>query len=519
MYLNKIRRNLINFSVNLNRKLSDIGNKNVLDTGIKIFSCKAKRKVPLVLKNPIYSSWYTCGPTTYDSAHIGHASTYVRIDIIQRILRDYFKVNLVTAMNVTNIDDKIIKRSLEVKKDWQLLASEYETEFWEDLNKLNVQQPDIKVRVTDKIPEIQKFIERILKSGMGYRADDGSVYFKTTFYKNYGKLQNLVMDDKEHEIKEATADFALWKGAKPGEPFWESDFGNGRPGWHIECSAMASQIFGNNLDFHAGGVDLKFPHHENEEAQSCVFHNVDDWVSYWVHTGHLHLPGQKDKMSKSLKNTVSIRDMLQQYSANQFRVACLLSHYRSNIEFGPELLTASETVLRRIQGFSNDSNAFIAGIKKSVAFDESVLERKFLNCQKEVDSAIKDDFNTAQAVGSVQDLMSTVNKIVNNQGSEIYEATPNLALVQSSLNYVENFFQMFGVQLATEDSGTSENSAKSENLINEIIRIRNEVRLKAKQTKNKELFKICDDIRESLATQQIEVKDHGDLSSWSFIKI
>jgi cysteinyl-tRNA synthetase len=161
--------------------------------------------------------------------------------------------------------------------------------------------------------------------------------------------------------------------------------------------------------------------------------------------------------------------MLQQYSAYQFRVACLLSHYRSNIEFGPELLTSSETVLRRIQGFSNDSNAFIAGIKKGVAFDESVLERKFMNCQKKVDSALKDDFNTAQAVGSVQDLMSTVNKIVNKQGSEIYEATPNLALVQSSLNYVKNFFQMFGVQLATEDSGASENSAKSENLINEII--------------------------------------------------
>jgi cysteinyl-tRNA synthetase len=125
------------------------------------------------------------------------------------------------------------------------------------------------------------------------------------------------MDDKKHEIKEATADFALWKGTKPGEPFWEADFGNGRPGWHIECSAMASQIFGNQLDFHAGGIDLKFPHHENEEAQSCVYHNVDDWVSYWVHTGHLHLPGQKDKMSKSLKNTVSIRDMLQKYSANQ----------------------------------------------------------------------------------------------------------------------------------------------------------------------------------------------------------
>lgn len=188
------------------------------------------------------------GPTVYASAHIGHASTYVRLDIIQRILRNYFNINLITCMNITNIDDKIIKRSKESGKNWKQLGDEYELEFWQDLDKLNVKQPDIKLKVTDEIPKIIKFIEEIENKGFTKTSADGSVYFRTSAYNNYGKLHNVVLKDIE------LAEFALWKAAKEDEPFWESKWGKGRPGWHIECSTLASMMFGSHLDFHAGGI-------------------------------------------------------------------------------------------------------------------------------------------------------------------------------------------------------------------------------------------------------------------------
>ena len=182
------------------------------------------------------------GPTVYDSAHIGHASTYVRLDILQRVLSNYFGVNLVTSMNITNIDDKIIKKSNETGRSWKLIADEYEAEFWEDLDSLQVRHPDIKLRVTDEIPKIIQFIQSIEKKGFTEKSDDGSVYFKTSAYKNYGKLQKVVMEDSS-----AAANFALWKGAKPNEPSWNTNWGAGRPGWHIDCAAAADERFHHSV--------------------------------------------------------------------------------------------------------------------------------------------------------------------------------------------------------------------------------------------------------------------------------
>ncbi|CAO1368016.1 unnamed protein product [Diamesa tonsa] len=489
-----------------------------LHSDIKIYSCTEKKKVPLVLKNPVYSSWYTCGPTVYDSAHIGHASTYVRLDIVQRILRDYFKVNLVTAMNVTNIDDKIIKRSKEMNKDWQVIAEEYEIEFWEDLRNLNVKLPDIRVRVTDRMDEIIKFISEIESKGQAYPAIDGSVYFKTDSYKNYGKLQNIVLDSGDHNVKSSIADFALWKAAKADEPSWDTKWGKGRPGWHIECSTIASSIFGHHLDFHAGGIDLKFPHHENEEAQSCVFHGVEDWVENWIHTGHLHLKGQSEKMSKSLKNTVSIRELLAAHSADQFRVACLLSHYRSSIEFGPELLTAADAVLKKFNSFVNDSNAFICGLKQNVVIDEEIVIEKFKSCKLEVKESLQDDFNTTRAIGSMIDLISAVSKMLNNThgSSNGFQTGSDKALVQGVVNYVQDMLKTFGVGGSEQPDPIEDTNY--ENLVNSVINMRNELRLQARDTKNKDLFKVCDSIRNSMKQNQIEIKDHGNLSSWNKIK-
>lgn len=451
------------------------------------------------------------GPTVYDSAHIGHASTYVRLDILQRILKDYFKVNLITCMNITNIDDKIIKKSHETGKSWKLLGEEYEAEFWDELTKLNVRHPDIKLRVTDKIPEIIEFIETIERKGFTKRAEDGSVLFNTSHYGNdYGKLHKVAPEDL------ASAEFALWKAAKEGEPHWHSKWGNGRPGWHIECSTLASLMFGPYLDFHAGGIDLKFPHHENEEAQSCVYHDCKKWVGNWIHTGHLHLAGHKEKMSKSLKNTVSIKHMLQDFSSDQFRMACLLSHYRSSIEFGPELMQASDMVLKRLHSFNSDVKAFIAGLKTDGFIDVEVLSRQFEKCKHEVDHALKDDFHTAQCITYITELIKTTMIMINSSDPVEPKSSYDKALLHGITNYVDDLFEMLGI--GDKSVKNSSNDQQFENLISSIINVRNQIRLKAKESKNKELYGVCDVLRDAMRENQIEIKDHGNLTSWNRMK-
>lgn len=389
-----------------------------------------------------------------------------------------------------------------------MIADEFEAEFWEDLSSLNVRHPDIKLRVTDKIPDIIKFIENIEQKGLSKVTDDGSVYFKTSEYRNYGKLHKVVLDDS------TAADFALWKGAKPSEPSWDTKWGKGRPGWHIECSTLATLVFGSNLDFHAGGVDLRFPHHENEEAQSCIYHSVDDWVTNWIHTGHLHLRGQSEKMSKSLKNTVSIRELLQDHSSDQFRVACLLSHYRSSIEFGPDLLTTANVVLKKLGSFRDDAKAFILGLKGCGLVNEQELTAAFALCQREVEEALRDDFNTSRSIGSLMELMSTVSKLMNNFQQEIQSTGCERTIVQGIVKYINTTFKMFGVG-EQGDSRESTDNSHMENLVNSIVRVRNEIRLKAKEEKNRDMFKICDTIRDALKENDIILKDHGNLSSWN----
>jgi cysteinyl-tRNA synthetase len=411
-------------------------------------------------------------------------------------------------MNITNIDDKIIRKSQETGKSWKLLTEEYEAEFWEDLNKLNVRHPDIKLRVTDKIPEIIQFIEEIERKGFTTRADDGSVLFKTSDYSNYGKLHNIGTDDINK------AKFALWKAAKENEPHWPSKWGNGRPGWHIECSTLATLMFGSYIDFHAGGIDLKFPHHENEEAQSCVYHNCKDWVGHWIHTGHLHMKGHNEKMSKSLKNTVSIQEMLQTYSSDQFRMACLLSHYRSSIEFGPELMQAADMVLKRLQSFNSDVKAFINGLKSDGFIDVEALSRQFEKCKTEVDEALKDDFHTAMCITHVSELIKTSTKMLNVSDPGEPKSSFDKALLHGIINYVDDLFKLFGVGDKRENSSNNQ----FDNLVNSIISARNQIRLKAKENKNKELFGVCDSLRDAMKENQIEIKDHGSLSSWNRIK-
>uniref|UniRef100_A0A182SCK9 Cysteine--tRNA ligase n=1 Tax=Anopheles maculatus TaxID=74869 RepID=A0A182SCK9_9DIPT len=507
-----------------------------LTQDLRLYDGRLKEKVPfqIQLRKP-YISFYTCGPTVYDAAHIGHASCYVRLDILQRILRHHFQLPLITAMNITDIDDKIIVRAQQQSVNWQQLARQYEEEFWSDLNKLNVRLPDVKLRVTDHIPAIIRFVQTLIEKGFAYTTADGSVYFETSKYERYGKLQKVVIEpanegkpgDKKHP-----SDFALWKASKPEEPYWTAPapFADGRPGWHIECSTLASHLFGSQLDFHAGGLDLRFPHHENEETQSCCYHDVPDWVTHWLHTGQLHLEGQTHKMSKSLKNTVSINDLLKSYSADEFRMLCLLSHYRSAIEYGPEAMATARNVLRKFGSFFSDASAYIDGLKPATydtTSTESLLT-KLSETRTSVKQFLKNDFNTASSVLALGELASSVQRLINmshDQGDEASRSSligaSNVGAVLATTEYIREELSSYGLISANKHSAqyshtTSEADQTLKHLIEAIVSSRSEIRLKAMETKDAQLFKVCDMLRDRLTVANVELKDHGKSSSWNF---
>ncbi|XP_063708894.1 probable cysteine--tRNA ligase, mitochondrial [Culicoides brevitarsis] len=459
--------------------------------------------------------------TVYDSAHIGHASTYVRVDILQRILKKYFHVNLISAMNITDIDDKIIKRALQDQVSFQDVARRYESEFWDDLKLLNVTPPDIKVRVSESMDLIVDFVKQLLAREAAYVANDGSVYFKTKEFSRYGKLQRIsdtTITTEDDPMKNHATDFALWKAAKPGEPFWETPWGTGRPGWHIECSAMASFVFGNSIDFHAGGLDLKFPHHENEEAQSCCFHKTDQWVNYWIHTGQLRSTGDQAKMSKSLKNTISVRDLLKTCTSNQFRMLCLLSRYHSAIEFGDETTKSAKAVLHRMTTFIADSRAYVNGEKPLVNFDVENLIQLRQETEQKIIELFKDDFNTPKAIECLLNLISETNRIINSKDTfGDSTGTSNIVIIQDIHNFVVNFLENLGFQLKSTKSVAVERNIEDK-LIQSLIDVRQEIRATAIRDKNKSLFVICDKIRQQLLENGIEIKDHGKNTSWKYVE-
>ncbi|CAD7011642.1 cysteine--tRNA ligase, mitochondrial [Ceratitis capitata] len=498
------------------------------DTGIRIYNCVARKQVPLILSNDAYATWYTCGPTVYDFTHIGHISCYVKLDIIQRILRHHFNVNLVTAMNITDIDDKIIQKSIESGKPWHELSRFYENEFWSVLKQLNVQEPNIKVRVTENIPRIVEFITRIIGKGSAYKGNDGSVYFAVNTCRNYGKLQKTNIDeDPEKPIlgvegKTAPADFALWKAQKcENEPAWPSPWGPGRPGWHIECSTLASMIFGQQLDFHAGGLDLRFPHHENEEAQSCAYHGSEQWVNYWLHSGQLHVKGQSVKMSKSLKNTISVGAMLERYTADEFRLACALSNYRNAMDYSDTLMETSRNTLKRLKSFKADCNAYLSGKKQGAQVEASEMLGDLERAKNNIDACYKDDFDTSCSIGVLLEQANAVSRQINAgtaENEKLYTSSC-LDAVAAVQNFVQQQLQILGFSLVEESRAHVMGAATEfdlEGLVEDLLQSRRLIRERAVAGKNKELFQICDELRNCLRQHGIDIQDHNKGTSWQF---
>lgn len=338
-------------------------------------------------------------------------------------------------------------------------------------------------------------------------------------YPNYGKLQNVVLDNKIVQHKTSSADFALWKAKKlPNEPYWTSPWGEGRPGWHIECSSLASHLFGDTIDFHAGGLDLRFPHHENEDAQSCAFHSKPQWINNWLHVGQLLIKGQVEKMSKSLKNTISIDEMLEKYNADTFRMACVLSNYRNSMEYGDEMMETAMFTNSKFNSFKVSCEDYLNGKTRSnnLGIDCEQILRKFEDNKVQVDQCLRNDFDTAKVITVFSDLVKTTNPILSydskNQSS--YQSS-YVDVIGPIFKYTEKIFGTLGFRQHHYQNSKDNNMV---GLVEDLLKLRMDLRSNAILTKNKQLFIVCDSIRDSLKSNGVNVKDYSDKSVWSFNK-
>ncbi|KAJ1862655.1 cysteinyl-tRNA synthetase [Coemansia sp. RSA 989] len=642
-------------------------------TGLKVLNSLTKSKVPFVPREGNYVSWYGCGPTVYDSAHMGHACNYVTFDIIRRIMEDYLGYDMNVVMNITDIDDKVILRArqkhllkeysakieglseqlvgevslafvefinkqvgefVEIKlgrkltseSEWkefataidfgkdpafvasdlkapmhyntakttfealavarmklksgqagkteasaliagaedvlsqwldrkygtdvtdqrifQDLASYWEKEFLDDMDALNVRRPHVMTRVSEFISEIVQFIQRIIDNGYAYEAD-GSVYFSVKEFdgKNghfYAKLRpsakgntKLLADGEGSLGKEALGkrdqgDFALWKRSKPGEPRWASPWGEGRPGWHIECSVMASEILGQQIDIHTGGVDLEFPHHDNEMSQSEACFENHQWVNYFMHSGHLHIEGQK--MSKSLKNFITIKEVLKKYTARQIRMLFLFSQWSAPLYFDSESMEEAVAVEKLLSNFFTNATAILRDARERPAEKEPrrrtlapelELLEALKDTQAQVHQALLDSFDTPTAMRAIQDIVSRTNIYLQRGRDRI-----DPQVIQAVAEYVTRIMRVFGMANESpahavgwgpsSSSESSQGAADRESTLLPVARVlsdfRDAVRELALSGGDKQsLLKLCDKLRDQdLPSLGIVIDDHGD---------
>lgn len=457
---------------------------------MKIFNTLTRTKDELVPITPGEVKIYACGPTVYNYIHIGNARPLCVFDVLRRYLewRGY-KVNFV--QNFTDIDDKLIKKANEEGITVPEVAERYIKEFWVDAKGLNVREATTHPRATENIDEIQRIISELVEKGYAYTAG-GDVYFRSKKFDQYGKLSHQPLEDLEagariatDDIKEDPMDFCLWKGAKPGEPYWESPWGDGRPGWHIECSAMAEKYLGKTIDIHCGGLDLIFPHHENEIAQSeCA--NGCDFAHYWMHNGFINVDNHK--MSKSLGNFFTVRDVAEKYGYEPIRYLMISSQYRGPINYSIDIIEQGKNALERLYTCRNNIDFALQSAADGGEIPAFIEERK-----QEFIIAMDDDLNTADALAAVFTLVRDINTtIANGAGKETLTACANA------------FDELTGVLGLVYNRKTE--ALDSE--IEELIAKRTEAR-KARD------FKTADQIRDQLKEMGIILEDTPQGVKWT----
>ena len=376
---------------------------------MRIFNTMTRQKEEFIPNNPDEVKIYACGPTVYNYIHIGNARPLCVFDVLRRYL-EYRGYNVKFVQNFTDVDDKIIKRANEEGITFEEVSKKYIEEFWTDANGLNFKKASVHPKATENIDEIINIIKTLEEKGYAY-AVDGDVYFRTLKFKEYGKLSHQPIEDLQSgariaigEKKENPLDFALWKAAKEGEPYWDSPWGKGRPGWHIECSAMNKRFLGDTIDIHCGGQDLIFPHHENEIAQSeCA--NGCTFSKYWVHNGYINVDNVK--MSKSLGNFKTVREIANVYGYEVIRYFLISSHYRSPINYSLEIIEQCKSALERLYT-CRESLDFALKNAKDIPDDEELIKK--LNSHREqFITAMDDDLNTADGVAAVFELVKDIN--------------------------------------------------------------------------------------------------------------
>ncbi|MCX7611340.1 MAG: cysteine--tRNA ligase [Ignavibacterium sp.] len=456
---------------------------------IKIYNTLTKQKEELIPLNPPNIRMYMCGPTVYDYFHIGNARSFIMSDIVRRYL-EYKGYNVTFVMNLTDVDDKIIKKSIEENKTSKEVAEFYINEFFKDIERLKIKRASFYPKATEFINDMIDMIKKLEQKGIAYNVD-GNVFYDVTKFQDYGKLSGKNINELEagsrveiNEEKKHPLDFALWKKAKEGEPFWESPWGKGRPGWHIECSAMSCKLLGESFDIHAGGHDLIFPHHENEIAQSEAA-NQKPFVKYWIHFGFLNI--NEEKMSKSLGNFFTAREILESYSAEAIRLFFAQAHYRGPLNFSEELIKAAEKGIEKIQNTYDRINDEL----KNENLPQVETDFNFNQWYEKFEQAMDDDFNTASAVATIFDFSREVNKIIS-------EGNYNKNFLLKSKEYFDKTAE--GVLGLLKSDISSNQPSLEDELIEILIKIRNE----AKQNKN---YTLSDKIRDELKKIGIILQD------------
>ncbi len=462
---------------------------------LRIYNTLSRRKEPFQPLEPGVVRMYVCGPTVYDKAHLGHGVSLLVYDIIRRYL-EYKGYQVRHVMNYTDVDDKIIRRAQELGEDPNALAERYIQAFEDNMRALGIRWPTVQPRVTREIDWIQRMVQGLLDKGFAYVVD-GDVYFDVSKDLDYGKLSGRKVEEmlagarvEVDERKRHPADFALWKASKPGEPAWDSPWGPGRPGWHIECSAMNLHHLGEQIDIHGGGRDLIFPHHENEIAQSECYTGKEPFVRYWVHNGMLLVRGEK--MSKSLGNFITVDDFLREHEADVLRMLLLQAHYRSPINYDEARLEQARKALERLRGAMRPAYPEAQGATAEIL---EALEEQRQATLRGFTAAMDDDFNTAVALGYLFDLVRAINR-ARDAGA----TADQLASAQGTLRQLAE--EVFGLHL-TPTAGRDATAP----LVDLLLEVRQELRRQRQ-------FALADRIRDRLAELGIQVEDTPQGSIW-----
>ncbi|MBF8299112.1 MAG: cysS [Dehalococcoidia bacterium] len=451
---------------------------------MKIFNTLSGQKEEFVPQSPPAVSMYVCGVTPYSSAHLGHAMSYINFDVIRRYL-EFRGYRVKHVQNFTDIDDKIIERAARLAVPPSALAEQHIQEFFREMDSLNVQRATVYPRATQELPKIIELIDGLIARGYAYPAQ-GDVYFRVRRDEDYGQLSHRVLEGmmagarvQPGAQKEHPMDFALWKAAKEGEPEWPSPWGPGRPGWHIECSAMALHHLGETIDFHGGGRDLIFPHHENEIAQSESFTGKHPFVRYWLHNGLMEMG--EEKMSKSLGNMVTIQDALEKYSADAVRLFILGSHYRNPLSFSEDSLAGAFRAAERLRNALGSSPKEGGRTLEAEPYRERFIQ------------AMDDDFNAPQALAALFDLARDTNRAAD-EGMDVSPGKTALRELAGVL----------GLKLDAPKAGAGIDAAP---FIDLLVTTRNELR-QAKQ------YTLADSLRQRLATLGVTLEDTAQGTAW-----